>query len=55
MTTPVHLSADDRAVWQADVDECDDCQAMEGEEPCPEHDLTDEAVALRYSGSGESQ
>jgi hypothetical protein len=50
--TPVYLSDDDRAQWQADVDSCDACAAAEGDEVCSDHDLDNEAVAETYSGSG---
>lgn len=49
----VYLSLGDRAAWQSDVDECPDCQQLGGETLCPDHDLDDEAVALKYSGSGD--
>ena len=52
MTTPVHLDDNDRAVWQMDVDECDECQALDDETVCADHDLDDDTVAARYSGSG---
>lgn len=53
MSAPVYLSDDDRAIWQVDVEDCPDCQACDDERVCADHDLDDEDIALRYSGSGD--
>jgi hypothetical protein len=33
------LTDDQRAAWDAIVDECSECQDLEGDEPCEDHDL----------------
>jgi hypothetical protein len=45
----VYISSDALAIWQSDIDDCDKCRSLPGDDVCSDHDLGDDGVALRYA------
>jgi hypothetical protein len=38
-------------IWTTDIDSCDECQDLTGENVCPAHDLDDPNVRERYAAA----